>query len=138
MSGYESFLADRVILWCIVGLGVGLGAFYICLLLARWVFRINVIISELKGIRGLAGGDNPPKSPAEVDIRGSKREVGKETKGKKKFTVYYDQVSKVNYQVLADDMDEAFEKGDALYKKAIGSKSRVKEGWSSEEDREDK
>jgi hypothetical protein len=138
MSGYESFLADRVILWCIVGLGVGLGAFFICVLLARWVFRINVIISELRGIRGLAGGDNPPKSPAEVDIRGSKREVGKETKGKNKFTVYYDQVSKVNYQVLADDMDEAFEKGDALYKKAIGSKSRVKEGWSSEEDGEDK
>ena len=134
MSGYESFLADRVILWCIVGLG----AFFICVLLARWVLRINVIISELRGIRGLAGGDNPPKSPAEVDIRGSKRGVGKETKGKKRFTVYYDQVSKVNYQVLADDMDEAFEKGDALYKKAIGSKSRVKEGWSSEEDGEDK
>jgi len=134
MSGYESILAGRIILWCIVGLG----AFFVCVLLARWVFRINVIVSELRGIRGLARGDYPPKSPAEVGIRGSKREVGKETKGKKKFTVYYDQVSKVNYQVLADDMDEAFEKGDALYKKAIGSKSRVKEGWSSEEDGEDK
>jgi hypothetical protein len=138
MSGYESFLADRNTLWWIVGLGVGLGAFFICVLLARWVFRINVIVSELRGIRGLAGGDNPPKSPAEVNIRGSKREIGKETKGKKKFTVYYDQVNKVNYQVLADDMDEAFEKGDALYRKAIGSKSRVKEGWSSEENGEDK
>jgi hypothetical protein len=138
MSGYGSFLADRNTLWWIVGLGVGLGAFFICVFLARWVFRINVIVSELRGIRGLAGADNPPKSRAGVDIKGSKREGGKETKWKKKFTVYYDQVSKVNYQVLADDMDEAFEKGDALYKKAMGSKSHVKEGWSSEGDAENK
>ena len=41
-------------------------------------------------------------------------------------------------EVLADDMDEAFEKGDALYKKDIGSKSHIKEGWSSEGDGEDK
>jgi hypothetical protein len=66
MSGYGSILAGRIILWCIVGLG----AFFVCVLLARWVFRINVIVSELRGIRGLAGADNPPKSRAGVDIKG--------------------------------------------------------------------
>ena len=57
----------------------------------------------------------------------------------KKFTVFYEQMNKINYQVLAKDINEARFKADKLYKEHLYIPfDTVQEGWISKEDGEDK
>lgn len=57
----------------------------------------------------------------------------------KKYTVFFDQVNRTNFQVKANNEEEAEKKADKLYKKRsyIPSAS-VDEGWLVESDGEDK
>jgi hypothetical protein len=57
----------------------------------------------------------------------------------KKFTVFFDQVNRTNFQVLAKNEEEAELKAEKLYKKnfTIPGPS-TQEGWLSENDGEDK
>ena len=58
---------------------------------------------------------------------------------KKKFTVYIDQRNRINYQVLAEDKQEAGKKGERLYRKHFDTPPiSVEEGWIVESDGEDK
>jgi len=67
-------------------------------------------------------------------------EKHKNTEGKmKKFTIFYDQINRTNYQVLAKDEAEATLKADKLYKKEIIIPCcYVQTGWISESDGENK
>ena len=57
----------------------------------------------------------------------------------KKFTVFFDQVNRTNFQVLAENEEEAELKADKLYKKNFWSPiPSTQEGWFSESDGEDK
>ncbi len=57
----------------------------------------------------------------------------------KKFTVYYDQRNRTNYQVLAKDEEEAVKKADKLYIKGNNyPEVTTEEGWLVEADGEDK
>ncbi len=58
----------------------------------------------------------------------------------KKFTVFFDQRNRTNYQVLAKDKKEAAQIGRRLYetKKLLVLNSKVQEGWIKESDGEDK
>ncbi len=57
----------------------------------------------------------------------------------KKFTVFYDQRNRTNYQVLAKDEREAIFKGNRLYKKYFNiPPAEVQEEWIKENDGEDK
>jgi len=57
---------------------------------------------------------------------------------KKKYTVFFDQRIRINYQVLADSIGEAKIKGIYLFKKnqKIPIPS-VMDGWAKEDDGED-
>ena len=57
----------------------------------------------------------------------------------KKFTVFFDQRNRTNYQVLAENIPEAELKAIKLYKKNLVIPSpEIQEGWISESDGEDK
>lgn len=57
----------------------------------------------------------------------------------KKFTVFYNQLNRINYQVLAQDKNEARFKADKLFKEYLFVPfDTIQEGWISENDEEDK
>ena len=57
----------------------------------------------------------------------------------RKFTVFYDQRNRINYQVLAEDKSRAILKANKIYKKnMIISDVDVQEGWLVESEGEDK
>jgi len=57
----------------------------------------------------------------------------------KKFTVFFDQRNRINFQVLAKDENEAKFKAISLYKKNIDIPYPItQEGWLIESDGEDK
>ena len=57
----------------------------------------------------------------------------------KKFTVFFDQVNRTNFQVLAENEEEAELKADKLYKRRFEIPiPSTQEGWLSESDGEDK
>ena len=56
-----------------------------------------------------------------------------------KFTVFYHQLNKINYQVLAKDKNEAKFKADKLFKEHLYIPfDTIQEGWISPKDGEDK
>lgn len=56
-----------------------------------------------------------------------------------KYTVYFDQINRTNFQVRANTEEEASEKARRLYKKRLDiPTSDVEEGWIVETDGEDK
>jgi hypothetical protein len=56
----------------------------------------------------------------------------------KKYTVFFDQRNRTNYQILARNMAEAEMKAIKLYKKNFLTPCpNTQEGWLSEEDGED-
>ena len=56
-----------------------------------------------------------------------------------KFTVFYEQMNKINYQVLAKDENEARFKADKLYKEHLYIPfDTVQKDWISKEEGEDK
>jgi len=58
---------------------------------------------------------------------------------KKKYTVYFDQINRDNFQVKASNEEEAKEKAEKLYKSLRYIPSTyVQEGWIVESDGEDK
>jgi hypothetical protein len=57
----------------------------------------------------------------------------------KKFTVFFDQVNRTNFQVLAETPQEAEKKGDKLYMRDFSIPiSDAQEGWLVESDGADK
>ncbi len=57
----------------------------------------------------------------------------------KKYTVFYDQINRINYQILAKDKNEAKLKVDKLFKEHLYIPfDTIQEGWLSENDGEDK
>jgi len=57
----------------------------------------------------------------------------------KKFTVFYNQVNRTNFQVLAENKREAEMKAEKLYKNWVEIPiSETQEGWLVESDGEDK
>ncbi len=64
---------------------------------------------------------------------------GQKGKDMRKFTVFYDQRNRINYQVLAEDKSRAILKANKIYKKnMIISDVDVQEGWLVESEGEDK
>jgi hypothetical protein len=56
-----------------------------------------------------------------------------------KFTVFYDQIDRINYQILAKDETEAILKANEIYKRKIDiPDGYVQAGWISESDGENK
>lgn len=56
-----------------------------------------------------------------------------------KFTVFFDQINRINFQVTAKDEEEAREKAEKLYKKRLDiPPSYVQERWLLDSDGEDK
>ena len=56
----------------------------------------------------------------------------------KKWTVFYDQLNKINYQVFAKDKNEAKIKADKLFRECLYIPfDSVQEGWISPMDGED-
>lgn len=56
-----------------------------------------------------------------------------------KYTVFYDQVDRTNYQIEAETEEEAEAKADKLYRKRFQlPSSEVQKGWIVESDGEDK
>ena len=57
----------------------------------------------------------------------------------KKFTVFFEQINRTNYQVKAENEKAASNKADKLYKKYFSlPSSTVQEDWIVESDGEDK
>jgi len=57
----------------------------------------------------------------------------------RKFTVFYDQRNRTNYQVLAEDKSRAILKANKIYKKNLEIPDvDVQEGWLVEGEGEDK
>ena len=58
---------------------------------------------------------------------------------KRKFTVYFEQINRTNYQVLAVNIGAAIKKAEKLYRKDVYIPgSSIEEGWIKESDGEDK
>ena len=56
-----------------------------------------------------------------------------------KYTVFYDQINRTNFQVRAKDRDAAEKKARRLYKRRMElPSSSVEDGWLVESDGEDK
>jgi len=56
-----------------------------------------------------------------------------------KYTVFFDQMNRTNFQVKANNEDEAIEKAEKLYKKRLDiPHTYIQEGWLVESDGEDK
>ncbi len=56
-----------------------------------------------------------------------------------KYTVFFDQINRTNFQVKAEDEEEALRKARKLYKRNLCIPSPfVQEGWAIEADGEDK
>ncbi len=62
-----------------------------------------------------------------------------------KYTVFFDQINRTNFQVKAENEEEAFRKARKLYKRnlsvimtSLGIQQIVREGWLIEADGEDK
>lgn len=57
----------------------------------------------------------------------------------KKFMVYFEQVNRTNFQILANDENEAIEKAHKCYRRNFEMPAvEVEEGWRFVEDGEDK
>ena len=56
-----------------------------------------------------------------------------------KYTVYFGQINRTNFQVKAESEDEAEDKAKRIYRKRFDvPSSAVQEGWIEESDGEDK